>query len=150
MINFSLFEWKFPKPEVPPIIQNTVRSSGIRWINHYLCAQFHVHLIAKQDHLGQPALPERPHSATSLIIFGLIYTTSNFNVSNGDQLTSFKATLWDFYPHLAVKNYMTMQWILVSDPLNSDFVLTPTVANIVKCRLVIVRCHSVKNIYIIQ
>jgi len=32
MIRFSLFELKFPKPEVPPIIQNAVRSSGIRWI----------------------------------------------------------------------------------------------------------------------
>ncbi len=29
------FEWKFPKPEVPPIIQNAVGSSGIRWIQNY-------------------------------------------------------------------------------------------------------------------
>jgi len=30
-IRFSLFECKFPKPEVPPRIQK-VRSSEIRWI----------------------------------------------------------------------------------------------------------------------
>jgi len=44
----------------------------------------------------------------------------------------FEATLCDFYPHLAVKMYMTVQWILVSVPLNSNFVLTPTVANVVQ------------------
>jgi len=46
--------------------------------------------------------------------------------------SKFKATLCDFYPHLVVKRYMIIRRILVSVPLNSDFVLTPTVANVVQ------------------
>lgn len=33
MIRFSHFEWQFPKPEVPPIIQKAVGSLEKRWIS---------------------------------------------------------------------------------------------------------------------
>jgi len=51
----------------------------------------------------------------------VIYTLSHFNIY-------LKLHCVIFTPYLAV----TIQWILVSVPLNSDFVLTPTVANVVQ------------------
>jgi len=44
----------------------------------------------------------------------------------------YKSKTSGFYPHLVVKRYMTIQWIIVSVLLNSDFILTPTVANVVQ------------------